>query len=149
GEAHPELLHVGLERRVGVQPHLGHDLPVVLAAELDLLRLGHQRELPLPRHRVDGARSHARREDERRNCTVEPTSLLHRSDLLPAMCPIRARSPAPACTAAPPRPQTRAPSPATSSRCCESSRSEEHTSELQSRENLVCRLLLEKKKHEE
>src|SRR5690606_41163160 len=29
-------------------------------------------------------------------------------------------------------------------RCC--SRSEEHTSELQSRENLVCRLLLEKKK---
>src|SRR5690606_39901387 len=29
------------------------------------------------------------------------------------------------------------------------SRSEEHTSELQSRENLVCRLLLEKKKKEE
>src|SRR5436309_5406801 len=29
-----------------------------------------------------------------------------------------------------------------------SSRSEEHTSELQSRENLVCRLLLEKKKKE-
>src|SRR6266511_4606631 len=28
-------------------------------------------------------------------------------------------------------------------------RSEEHTSELQSRENLVCRLLLEKKKHRE
>src|SRR5690606_40417826 len=28
---------------------------------------------------------------------------------------------------------------------CVSSRSEEHTSELQSRENLVCRLLLEKK----
>src|SRR5207302_4650693 len=28
----------------------------------------------------------------------------------------------------------------------DSSRSEEHTSELQSRENLVCRLLLEKKK---
>src|SRR5690606_41793244 len=28
-------------------------------------------------------------------------------------------------------------------------RSEEHTSELQSRENLVCRLLLEKKKEEE
>src|SRR5690606_41380063 len=28
-------------------------------------------------------------------------------------------------------------------------RSEEHTSELQSRENLVCRLLLEKKKREE
>src|SRR5690606_41897988 len=30
-----------------------------------------------------------------------------------------------------------------------SGRSEEHTSELQSRENLVCRLLLEKKKNEE
>src|SRR3989442_8544775 len=30
--------------------------------------------------------------------------------------------------------------------CC-SSRSEEHTSELQSRPHLVCRLLLEKKKH--
>src|SRR5690606_40460080 len=29
---------------------------------------------------------------------------------------------------------------------CEATRSEEHTSELQSRENLVCRLLLEKKK---
>src|SRR5690606_41705623 len=29
---------------------------------------------------------------------------------------------------------------------CEGFRSEEHTSELQSRENLVCRLLLEKKK---
>src|SRR5690606_41122900 len=29
---------------------------------------------------------------------------------------------------------------------CAPSRSEEHTSELQSRENLVCRLLLEKKK---
>src|SRR5690606_40926381 len=31
----------------------------------------------------------------------------------------------------------------------ESKRSEEHTSELQSRENLVCRLLLEKKKQEQ
>src|SRR5690606_7311540 len=30
----------------------------------------------------------------------------------------------------------------------EERRSEEHTSELQSRENLVCRLLLEKKKHD-
>src|SRR5207302_3905392 len=32
------------------------------------------------------------------------------------------------------------------SRCSRRKRSEEHTSELQSRENLVCRLLLEKKK---
>src|SRR5690606_41775355 len=31
--------------------------------------------------------------------------------------------------------------------CTPGSRSEEHTSELQSRENLVCRLLLEKKKN--
>src|SRR5690606_40516414 len=42
-------------------------------------------------------------------------------------------------------------SPARSSRDARarrSTRSEEHTSELQSRENLVCRLLLEKKKKE-
>src|SRR5690606_40880247 len=32
-------------------------------------------------------------------------------------------------------------------RSCHGCRSEEHTSELQSRENLVCRLLLEKKKY--
>src|SRR5690606_41949324 len=32
-------------------------------------------------------------------------------------------------------------------RCGSEKRSEEHTSELQSRENLVCRLLLEKKKN--
>src|SRR5690349_20147866 len=31
--------------------------------------------------------------------------------------------------------------------CINSARSEEHTSELQSRRDLVCRLLLEKKKH--
>src|SRR5690242_20823788 len=31
-------------------------------------------------------------------------------------------------------------------RCCSGARSEEHTSELQSHVNLVCRLLLEKKK---
>src|SRR5690606_40038586 len=36
--------------------------------------------------------------------------------------------------------------PARPSTCASSARSEEHTSELQSRENLVCRLLLEKKK---
>src|SRR5690606_42148096 len=44
-------------------------------------------------------------------------------------------------------PERTATSPVSSSRTpvC-TSRSEEHTSELQSRENLVCRLLLEKKK---
>src|SRR2546427_6938859 len=36
---------------------------------------------------------------------------------------------------------------ATSRRFATSTRSEEHTSELQSQSNLVCRLLLEKKKH--
>src|SRR5690606_39587352 len=37
--------------------------------------------------------------------------------------------------------------PATLSASCAFMRSEEHTSELQSRENLVCRLLLEKKRN--
>src|SRR5690606_42147463 len=41
----------------------------------------------------------------------------------------------------PPAPATRSPGPH------RPPRSEEHTSELQSRENLVCRLLLEKKKN--
>src|SRR2546430_154660 len=38
------------------------------------------------------------------------------------------------------------PAPSTASSCASYSRSEEHTSELQSQSNLVCRLLLEKKK---
>src|SRR5436309_10147659 len=37
--------------------------------------------------------------------------------------------------------------PSASSGSATRTRSEEHTSELQSRENLVCRLLLEKQKH--
>src|SRR5690349_23708139 len=37
--------------------------------------------------------------------------------------------------------------PFASSSCTTGCRSEEHTSELQSRRDLVCRLLLEKKKH--
>src|SRR5690606_42118401 len=37
------------------------------------------------------------------------------------------------------------PAPSWLLQCCHVPRSEEHTSELQSRENLVCRLLLEKK----
>src|SRR5258708_29972283 len=43
--------------------------------------------------------------------------------------------------------QGRSPPPANP--CQGSSRSEEHTSELQSPDHLVCRLLLEKKKHEQ
>src|SRR5690606_41039134 len=50
----------------------------------------------------------------------------------------------------PGRSASRATSPSRPTSCSASSiapsRSEEHTSELQSRENLVCRLLLEKKK---
>src|SRR5690606_39458178 len=58
----------------------------------------------------------------------------------------------PACRWRPPRPPSRrcgcrgpGPSPRARRRA-RPARSEEHTSELQSRENLVCRLLLEKKK---
>src|SRR5690606_42131044 len=48
-----------------------------------------------------------------------------------------------------PRPSSRAPPCGrTHPRPVRRSRSEEHTSELQSRENLVCRLLLEKKNEE-
>src|SRR5207302_6238092 len=50
----------------------------------------------------------------------------------------------------PPRDRRRCREPAAARRSrlrCPSPRSEEHTSELQSRENLVCRLLLEKKKN--
>src|SRR2546430_3190417 len=46
-----------------------------------------------------------------------------------------------------PRPFRKAAS--TSRISAEDARSEEHTSELQSQSNLVCRLLLEKKKHTE
>src|SRR6266511_5884173 len=46
----------------------------------------------------------------------------------------------------PREPSTRPTSRASSRAACPGARSEEHTSELQSRENLVCRLLLEKKK---
>src|SRR3712207_8864268 len=44
------------------------------------------------------------------------------------------------------RPRCGSTRPAGPSACSGSSRSEEHTSELQSRQYLVCRLLLEKKK---
>src|SRR5205085_8452550 len=47
----------------------------------------------------------------------------------------------PACSTSPPRFRGRC------ARCRGARRSEEHTSELQSQSNIVCRLLLEKKKH--
>src|SRR2546430_13298824 len=52
-----------------------------------------------------------------------------------------------------PRDRNTRPAPTSRRRCSaavairRSTRSEEHTSELQSQSNLVCRLLLEKKKH--
>src|SRR5438105_6452790 len=45
-----------------------------------------------------------------------------------------------------PRPPTRSPRPPKRASTSSARRSEEHTSELQSRVDLVCRLLLEKKK---
>src|SRR2546430_12425160 len=48
---------------------------------------------------------------------------------------------------APPRPSSAAGTPAHAARQPRALRSEEHTSELQSQSNLVCRLLLEKKKN--
>ena len=52
-----ELLHVLLELVVVVQTELGRDRLVVLSADLELLRLGNQRELALARGRVDHAAS--------------------------------------------------------------------------------------------
>src|SRR3989442_4629547 len=66
--------------------------------------------------------------------TLFPYTTLFRSS---SSAPVRApRGPAPG--GAPPRPRGRTRG---------ASRSEEHTSELQSRPHLVCRLLLEKKKN--
>src|SRR5690606_39459679 len=77
--------------------------------------------------------------------TLFPYTTLFRSPARPPCPPAPAQLPAA-------RPATR--SGTTSPRCTgrpvhRGLRSEEHTSELQSRENLVCRLLLEKKKKEE
>src|SRR3712207_7757788 len=73
-----------------------------------------------------------------------------RSTLFPYTTLFRSSSSAPAATS----PRASCPSPASWTSSCRSSscwtasrRSEEHTSELQSRQYLVCRLLLEKKNH--
>src|SRR5260221_969882 len=52
----------------------------------------------------------------------------------------------PTCAPRSTRPSTICPRTSTSRRCKSCLRSEEHTSELQSHSDLVCRLLLEKKK---
>src|SRR5207302_5229279 len=62
-----------------------------------------------------------------------------RSTLFPYTTLFRSQSSPPDRCRSPPRVAQRATT-------CRRARSEEHTSELQSRENLVCRLLLEKKK---
>src|SRR2546422_2353424 len=67
-----------------------------------------------------------------------------RSPLFPYTTLFRSRPP---CRPCPPSRLNRASPPTLPSRKRASSRSEEHTSELQSRLHLVCRLLLEKKKH--
>src|SRR5690606_41549840 len=74
-----------------------------------------------------------------------------RSTLFPYTTLFRSRAraagpPRRACTSAAPWASNRRASAAP---CRLTSRSEEHTSELQSRENLVCRLLLEKKKNKQ
>src|SRR3712207_8188145 len=76
--------------------------------------------------------------------TLFPYTTLFRSDR-----PCRGHGPAAAWSWPPPRPPRPVapaprPPPQSSARC---PRSEEHTSELQSRQYLVCRLLLEKKKN--
>jgi hypothetical protein len=53
-ETEPDRLDVPLQRRVAVDAHLTPHLAVHLLAELDFLRLAHQRELPLPGCRVGG-----------------------------------------------------------------------------------------------
>src|SRR2546426_8944962 len=74
--------------------------------------------------------------------TLFPYTTLFRSP------PSRGRAPDPSLPErCPPAPRARRrPSPARRGSCPARTRSEEHTSELQSPCNLVCRLLLEKKK---
>src|SRR4051812_49580497 len=68
-----------------------------------------------------------------------------RSTLFPYTTLFRSRSPRSDARGRNPR-ATHRDRPGSPRRRCRSSRSEEHTSELQSHVNLVCRLLLEKKK---
>src|SRR2546430_15669000 len=71
-----------------------------------------------------------------------------RSTLFPYTTLFRSPSPIPSSGPSP-RPNQSAPLAPSTTSCCTSrpsGRSEEHTSELQSQSNLVCRLLLEKKK---
>src|SRR3712207_8711562 len=78
--------------------------------------------------------------------TLFPYTTLFRSTAAPALT--RARAPSVPSEPMPVRTVATAPAPkiAAASRKSTPTRSEEHTSELQSRQYLVCRLLLEHKK---
>src|SRR6266576_5060675 len=91
--------------------------------------------------------------------TVEPTQITAESlritpssrrargtPTVPCPGPHRPRSPRPARTRRPGSSPTADPRRTSESRASAGARSEEHTSELQLRRDLVCRLLLEKKK---
>src|SRR2546430_9137223 len=75
--------------------------------------------------------------------TLFPYTTLFRSRK-PTASPVAGSSTADATS--PPSASTRVPTIGARSSGCSTARSEEHTSELQSQSNLVCRLLLEKKK---
>src|SRR3712207_8367454 len=82
--------------------------------------------------------------------TLFPYTTLFRSTAATASSPRRARFPRPRATTSGAQERERPPHPAGRDgrgvrRCAARPRSEEHTSELQSRQYLVCRLLLEKK----
>src|SRR3712207_6865362 len=72
------------------------------------------------------------------------TTLFRSSSAAPSASRSSGSSPAASSSAAPPPAASSAPISSPTPR----TRSEEHTSELQSRQYLVCRLLLEKKKHD-
>src|SRR3712207_7046479 len=80
--------------------------------------------------------------------TLFPYTTLFRSKTQPARCATASRR-TPTRAYGIGSPGTPSPASSTRSRCTTSTppRSEEHTSELQSRQYLVCRLLLEKKHH--
>src|SRR2546430_11680947 len=80
------------------------------------------------------SQSHTRTPDHRRP-GWEPTAPAHGCFHLGAASPLRKASSVPPCL------------PTKIRACAYPRRSEEHTSELQSQSNLVCRLLLEKKKN--
>src|SRR3712207_8323937 len=77
--------------------------------------------------------------------TLFPYTTLFRSAGAPAPRPVRAAS-AGRVPRRPPCPDPATPPSGRGAAPAASARSEEHTSELQSRQYLVCRLLLEKKK---